>query len=142
MVYTPLTKKAMVIAYHAHHGHLDIAGLPYIFHPFHLAEQMQTEEQTATALLHDVVEDAGVTIEQLRAQGISEPVLEAVRLLTHLGGVEYMDYVAALKPNPIAKAVKLADLAHNSDLSRLDSVSEKDLQRIEKYRKAKELLES
>lgn len=142
MVYTPLTKKAMTIAYHAHHGKLDIAGLPYIFHPLHLAEQMQTEEQTATALLHDVVEDAGVTIEQLRAQGISEPVLEAVRLLTHAEGVEYMDYVAALKPNPIAKTVKLADLAHNSDLSRLDSVSEKDLVRIEKYRKAKELLES
>lgn len=142
MIYTPLTKKAMTIAYNAHHGLLDIAGLPYIFHPFHLAEQMQTEEQTAAALLHDVVEDAGVTIEQLRAQGICEPVLEAVHLLTHLDSVEYMDYVAALKPNPIAKAVKLADLAHNSDLTRLDSVTEQDLQRVEKYRKAKELLES
>lgn len=142
MIYTPLTKKAMTIAYNAHHGQLDCAGVPYISHPYHLAEQMQTEEQTAAALLHDVVEDTGVTIEQLRTQGISEPVLEAVRLLTHADDVEYMDYVAALKHNPIAKAVKLADLAHNSDVTRLDSVSEKDLQYVEKYRKAKELLES
>jgi (p)ppGpp synthase/HD superfamily hydrolase len=142
MIYTPLTKKAMMIAYNAHQGQLDVAGSPYIFHPFHLAEQMQTEEQTATALLHDVVEDTGVTFDQLRTQGIPETVLEAVRLLTHAEGVEYMDYVAALKHNPIAKTVKLADLAHNSDLTRLDSVNEQDMQRIEKYRKAKELLES
>ena len=134
MIYTILTKKAMVIAYNAHHGQLDRSGVPYVFHPIHLAEQMRTEEETAAALLHDVVEDAGITIEALRAQGIPEPVLGAVRLLTHAEGVPYMDYVAALKPNPIAKAVKLADLAHNSDTMRLESVSDTDMKRLKKYR--------
>lgn len=142
MIYTIVTKRAMVIAYNAHHGQLDRTGIPYIYHPVHLAEQMRTEEETAAALLHDVVEHSGVTLEDLRAQGIPEPVVEAVRLLTHAEGVAYMDYVAALKPNPITKAVKLADLAHNSDTTRLESVSDADKQRLEKYAQAKALLES
>ncbi len=142
MIYTIVTKRAMVIAYNAHHGQLDRTGIPYIYHPVHLAEQMRTEEETAAALLHDVVEHSGVTLEDLRGQGIPEPVVEAVRLLTHAEGVAYMDYVAALKPNPIAKAVKLADLAHNSDTTRLESVSDADKQRLEKYAQAKALLQS
>lgn len=142
MIYTIVTKKAMVIAYNAHHGMLDRTGIPYVLHPIHLAEQMRTEEETATALLHDVVEHSDVTPEELRAQGIPEPVVEAVRLLTHAEGVAYMDYVAELKPNPIAKAVKLADLVHNSDTTRLESISDEDMQRLEKYRQAQALLES
>ncbi len=140
MIYTDLTKKAMKLAYKAHQKQKDRSGLPYVLHPLHLAEQMDTEETTVAALLHDVAEDTDYTLEDLRREGFPETVLEALALLTHDPAVPYLDYVRALKDNPIARAVKLADLAHNSDLSRLSKVSEKDLARVEKYRKAMEIL--
>lgn len=140
MLYTDMTKKAIRLAYRAHQGQTDKCGLPYVFHPYHLAEQMDTEETIAAALLHDVVEDTPYTLEDLKAEGFPPSVLEAVALLTHEEGVPYMDYVAKIKSNPIARAVKLADLAHNSDLTRLNEVREKDLRRVEKYKKAVELL--
>ena len=118
MLYTPLTVRAMQIAYQAHQGQFDHGNVPYIFHPYHLAEQMEDEYSVCAALLHDVVEDTAITLEQL-AREFPEPVTEAVRLLTHLEGVDYLEYVAAIKTNPIATAVKLADLRHNSDRSRL-----------------------
>ena len=114
--------------------------MPYVFHPFHLAEQMQTEETTIVALLHDVVEDTDYTLEDLAAMGFDPVVIEALTLLTHDENVPYIDYVRMIKDNPVAKAVKLADLQHNSDLSRLDSVDEKALARREKYLKALALL--
>ncbi len=140
MIYTPMTKKAMKIAYAAHHGQTDKTGVPYIFHPMHLAEQMEDEAAACAALLHDVVEDTDLTFADLRAEGIPEEVLEALKLLTHDPAVPYMEYVEAIRPNPIARAVKLADLRHNSDLTRLDAVDEKAMQRNEKYRKAIALL--
>ena len=140
MIYTDLTKKAMKLCFAAHKDQVDKSGLPYVFHPFHLAEQMSTEETTVVALLHDVVEDSGYTFADLAAQGFPAPVLDALRLLTHDKTVPYTDYVAAIKPNPIARAVKLADLRHNSDLSRLDRVDEAALRRVEKYRRAIALL--
>jgi (p)ppGpp synthase/HD superfamily hydrolase len=142
MIYTDMTRKAMKFAYDAHHGHVDKSGLPYILHPVHVAEQMRTEEETAAALLHDVVEDTGVTLAELREAGFSPSVVEAVRLLTREDGIDYMDYVARLKPDPIARAVKLADLAHNSDISRMNgSATQEDTERLEKYAKARALLE-
>ena len=140
MIYTKMTNRAMELAYRAHHGQCDKNGVPYVFHPFHLAEQMDTEETVTAALLHDVVEDTDYTLEDLRAMGFPDPVLEALSLLTHDPSVPYMEYVKRLKNNPIARAVKLADLTHNSDLSRLPAVTEKDLARVEKYRRAKALL--
>ncbi len=118
MIYTPLTNKAIRIAYKAHEGVLDKSGIPYILHPVHLAEQMSDEYTTIAALLHDVVEDTDITLDDLRQEGFPAEVLEAIRLLTHGEGVPYMEYVAAIKENPIAKAVKLADLRHNMDQSR------------------------
>ena len=141
MIYTKLTKRALKLCFEAHRDQLDKSGLPYVFHPFHLAEQMTDEYTTTAALLHDVVEDTDCTPEDLRAEGIPEPVLEALRLLTHDPKVPYLDYVAALKANPIARAVKLADLRHNSDLSRLDHPSGYDLVRQQKYLDAIALLE-
>ncbi len=117
MVYTPLTNKAMKFAYEAHHGQLDYNGIPYIFHPIHLAEQMDEEISCCTALLHDVVEDTNVTLADL-VQAFPPDVVEAVKLLTHDDGTDYFDYVRAIKTNPIAIKVKLADLAHNSDQTR------------------------
>lgn len=140
MLYTKLTKKAMKIAYQAHQGQTDKTGLPYIYHPIHLAEQMQDEATTCVALLHDVVEDTDITIEQLAQEGFPQEVLEAIRLMTHDPAVSYMDYVREIKKNPIAAAVKLADLRHNSDMSRLDVVDDRAIARAEKYQRAIDLL--
>ena len=141
MIYTKMTKKALKLCFKAHKRQKDKSGMPYVFHPFHLAEQMVTEETTIVALLHDVVEDTRYTFRHLEKMGFEKPVIDALKLLTHNDGSEYMEYVARIKNNPIAKAVKLADLRHNSDLSRLDAIDEKALNRREKYLKAIELLE-
>lgn len=140
MIYTELTKKALRLCFEAHKDQLDKSGLPYVFHPFHLAEQMDTEETVCVALLHDVVEDTDYTLEDLIAMGFPKPVTDALALMTHDENVPYLDYVAKLKDNPVARQVKLADLKHNSDLTRLDRIDEKALERVEKYRKAMELL--
>lgn len=142
MLYTPATKKALTLCFDAHKDQKDKSGLPYVFHPFHLAEQMETEETTVVALLHDVVEDTDYSLADLEDMGFSKSVLDALALLTHDPSVDYMDYVRAIKANPIARTVKLADLRHNSDLTRLDTVDEKALARVEKYRKARILLEN
>ncbi len=112
----------------------DKSGMPYVFHPFHLAEQMKTKEETIVALLHDVIEDTDYTIEDLRKLGFRNTVLDAIMLMTHDDGVPYMDYVKDIKTNPIAKKVKLSDLKHNSDLTRLDNIDEKAIARVEKYK--------
>lgn len=141
MIYTKKTKKAMEICFEAHKKQVDKSGIPYVFHPIHLAEQMTTEETTIVALLHDVVEDSDITFEYLENEGFDKAVIDAVKLLTHKDkSVKYGDYVKKIKTNPIAKAVKLADLAHNSDITRLDVVTEKDLKRRQKYLEAIEIL--
>ena len=116
--------------------------MPYVFHPFHVAEQMTDEATTIVALLHDVVEDTDYTLEDIAAEGFGKDILEAVALMTHEDDIPYLDYVAKLKENPIARAVKLADLAHNSDLSRIGEIDEETKRRLEKYKKAKDILES
>jgi len=141
MIYTELTKRAMKLSFDAHKDQVDKSGMPYVFHPFHLAEQMSDELTTVTALLHDVVEDTPYSLEDLRKMLFPEEVLSALSLLTHDDGTPYLEYVSRLKSNPIARAVKLADLRHNSDLSRLEQVDEKALKRVEKYKKAIALLE-
>ncbi len=135
MIYTEQTKKAMIIAYNAHHGQVDKSGVPYIFHPIHVAEQMETEEECIVALLHDTVEDTNITFEVLEKE-FSATVIEALKLLTHDESIDYFDYVRKLKNNPIAKKVKLADLYHNSDITRMENPTEKDWKRKEKYHKA------
>ena len=142
MIYTDLTKKALKLCFEVHREQTDKAGLPYVFHPFHLAEQMTDEISTVCALLHDVVEDSDCTLEALSEMGFPAEVTEVLSLLTHDPAVPYFDYVKKISANPIAKQVKLADLAHNSDLSRLDAdgVDEWTLARVEKYKKAREIL--
>lgn len=118
MIYTSLTRKAINIAYKAHEGQYDQSGIPYIFHPFHVAEQMDDEITTCIALLHDVLEDTAVTDEELSKE-FPEEVMEPLRLLNHDSAEPYMDYIKRIKANPIAKKVKLADIAHNMDVSRV-----------------------
>ena len=142
MIYTPLTCEAMKIAYRAHHGQFDKSGIPYIFHPIHLAEQMPDELTTCVALLHDIVEDTNLTLDDLKTV-FPEPVTEAVALMTHQPEVPYPEYILAIKENPIARVVKIADLTHNSDATRLAGIAidrEKHRARLEKYQKALEIL--
>lgn len=136
MIYTSLTKKALKLCFEAHKEQVDKTGLPYVFHPFHLAEQMDDEISTVCALLHDVVEDTEITLNDLRREGYPEEVIEVLTLLTHDENVPYMDYVEKIATNPTAKKVKIADLLHNSDTTRLDYIDEWAMKREEKYKKA------
>ena len=140
MIYTPLTKKAMKLCFEAHAGQLDKSGIPYVNHPLHVAESMADEYSTVAALLHDVVEDTKYTADDLREMGFPDEVVDALELLTHREGVPYLDSVREAATNELARAVKIADLRHNSDLTRLDDVTPADRERVAKYARALELL--
>ncbi len=141
MIYTELTKKAMKISFNAHKDQVDKTSIPYVYHPFHLAEQMKDEYGCCVALLHDVVEDTDMTFEDLEKEGFPKEVIDALKLLTHDPVVPYMDYVRVIKNNSLARKVKLADLRHNSDLTRLDVIDDFAKIRQQKYLQAIELLE-
>ena len=141
-----LVKKGFSFAEMAHINQRRKAGEPYITHPLAVAKIVLVElklgvNPTIAALLHDVVEDSDFTFEDLEAKEFGDDVMEAIRLMTHDKDVLYLDYVAKIKPNPIARAVKLADLRHNSDTTRLDTITEKDLERLGRYKQAIALLE-
>lgn len=130
---------AKALCRYAHRGQTDKAGAPYYLHPFAVSEKVQDEDGKIVALLHDVIEDTGIRIDTI--QDLFGPeVSEAVLSVTRRDGESYMDFIARAKQDPIGRRVKLADLAHNMDVSRLKTVTEKDRERLEKYRKAKELL--
>lgn len=127
---------ALKIATEAHKGQVDKAGVPYINHPLTVASLVDTEEEKIVALLHDTIEDTNITEQDLLNYGFSNKIVEAVKLLTHNKNVPYMDHIAKIKDNKLARKVKIADLTHNSDLSRLKEITEKDKKRYEKYQKA------
>lgn len=141
MIYTEMTKKAMRISYEAHKGQYDKGGVPYVFHPFHIAEQFNDEKHICVALLHDVVEDTDVKLETLIAEGFDEDIIEAIKCITKPKDMNYMDYIDIVKTNALASRVKLADLEHNSLIDRLDFQDEKTLSRLEKYKKSRDILE-
>lgn len=140
MIYTAMTKMAMKLCFETHKDQLDKTGLPYVFHPFHLAEQMDDEISTVCALLHDVVEDSDITFEDLAKMGFSGEIIEVLELLTHAEEVPYMDYVREIKKNPTATKVKIADLKHNSDATRVEIADEKMIKRWKKYAEAIRIL--
>ncbi len=131
---------AVQIAVRAHAGALDKSGQPYILHPLRVMQAQQTNDARMAGVLHDVVEDSDVTLTDLREAGIPESVLEAIALLTHDEVTPYEIYVQTLKSNPLARSVKLADLRDNMNVLRLPEFTEKDLRRLEKYRRAYETL--
>ena len=143
MIYTPLTAKAMNLVSQAHHGKVDKGGTPYVFHPYHLAEQMTDETSICVALLHDVLEDTSVTLDTLRAH-FPDEITVPVQQLTRQKCVDYFDYIRAIRQNPVATKVKLADIAHNLDFTRLSArqdLSEDQLERLkEKYERAQRIL--
>lgn len=135
MIYTENTKKAIKLMFEKHKDQVDKSGMPYVFHPWHVAEQMTDENSTLVALMHDLVEDTDLTIEDVAKLGFDDEVVEALSLMTHEKGVDYFEYVEKLAHNNLARRVKLADLAHNMDLSRLDEETRNQPKRIEKYQK-------
>jgi (p)ppGpp synthase/HD superfamily hydrolase len=116
--------------------------MPYVFHPFHVAEQMTDEDSTVVALLHDLIEDTDYTLDDLRARGFSETVVEAIGLMTHEDGVSYEDYLKRIKANPLARTVKLADIAHNADHTRLEDDDPRVEKWQQKYAHARAILEA
>ena len=136
------SEKAYKIAKKAHLGQVDKAGEDYIKHPEKVASFVKTDEEKAVAYLHDVIEDTELTLEDLYEYGFSKEILEAVDIITKKRGEDYQSYLNSVKKNKLARAVKLADLRHNSDLTRFTEVTEKDIKRKEKYQKAINFLNS
>ena len=131
-----LYQQALAIAKDAHKGQVDKAGVAYIQHPLFVASLVEGELAKTVALLHDVVEDSDWTLEDLRKDGLPEEVVQAVGILTKKRNENYEEYILRVKQNPLARQVKLADLQHNSDLSRLANVTDRDRKRVAKYQKA------
>lgn len=137
---TDIVKAADEYAARKHEGQVDKAGVPYINHPRAVAAKLDSDVEKAVALLHDTVEDTDATVEEIREM-FGEEIADAVEVLTHPKDEPYMDYIRRIWTNRLARDVKLADLEHNMDLSRLNGkVTEKDLERVEKYKKAREIL--
>ena len=132
---TQTLERAIAIAATAHAGQVDKGGAPYILHPLKVMLRMTTLEERIVAVLHDVVEDCDISLDDLRKEGFSEEVLTAIQSVTKVPGESYEDFVERAAQNPIGRVVKLADLEENSDLSRIASPSWEDLKRIEKYRR-------
>ena len=141
MLYTKYTKKAIKFMYKKHQNQIDKGNIPYIFHPWHIAEQLEEEKRIVVALLHDILEDTNTSVKELEKENFDNEIIEALILLKHDKNIDYFQYIKNLSKNEIAKDVKIVDLKHNLDLSRLDKVSEKDLKRVEKYKKCLEFLE-
>ncbi len=133
-----LYERAVKIATDAHRGQVDKGGNPYILHPIAVAEGVEGTELKIVAMLHDVLEDSSVTAEDLLKEGFAEDLVEAVRVLTHDKSypISYEEYICQVKKNPIARIVKISDIHHNLDLSRIPNPTEHDRQRCEKYRRA------
>lgn len=140
MINTKLTRLASKIAYKAHEGQTDKAGVPYIFHPIHIAEQMDSEESCVVALLHDVIEDSDITLEIL-SKYFNDDIIAALRVLTKKENDDYVMYIKRVKTNKLATKVKIKDLEHNRDLTRLDEVTDKNRKRSMKYWEAIRYLE-
>ena len=134
-----LLKKAEAFAIEKHAGQVDRAGASYIEHPRAVAGKVSGEIEKVVAMLHDVVEDTDATVEQIREM-FGDEVADAVAVLTRDKGEPYMAYIRKIKGNEIARKVKMADLSHNMDVSRLPIITDADWKRVEKYKKAYELL--
>ncbi|WP_342379166.1 HD domain-containing protein [Myxococcus stipitatus] len=132
----PTLEDAIALAVEAHRGQRDKAGQPYVLHPLRLMLKLETEEERTVAVLHDVVEDTPWTLERLRERGYPEAVLRALEGLTRREGESYEAFIERLRPDALARRVKLADLEDNMDVRRLTAVTAKDTERLARYRAA------
>ncbi|MDC0713890.1 GTP pyrophosphokinase [Stigmatella sp. ncwal1] len=132
----PTLEDAIALAVEAHRGQRDKAGQTYILHPLRVMMRLETEAERMAAILHDVVEDTPYTLERLRALGYPDEVLGALDCLTKREGETYEAFVERIRPHPLARRVKLADLEDNMDVRRLPSVGPKEAERLTRYRAA------
>lgn len=133
-------ERALLIAALAHSGQKDKAGQPYILHPLRMMLKLDNDEERIVALLHDVLEDTAVSLDELQEAGFAEPVLEAVQVLSRQPGESRMQAAMRAAQNPLALKVKLADNADNLDVKRLPSLTEADNERLREYRKIRRFL--
>ena len=140
MIYTDMTKKAMKYMFEHQKNQFDKSGVPYVFHPFTVAFDLETEDECIVALLHDIVEDTSVTFEDLENEGFSSLVIDTLKLLTHSDDEDYFEYINRISKNKLATSVKIQDLKHNMQDGRLNEVTEKDILRKEKYQRALDIL--
>ena len=124
---------ALELAVEKHKNQTDKAGNPYILHPLHVMENVNSKEGKIVTILHDIIEDTDITENYLLKIGLSKRIVDAVVALTRSEDMDYQEYIKNLSSNPLAKEVKLADLEHNMDLKRLPTLEEKDLERNRKY---------
>ncbi len=136
-----MLEKAMILAATAHMGQLDKGGNPYILHPVRVMLRCNTLEEKIVAMLHDTLEDSDLTADDLVKEGFSKEIVEAVVTLTRKTEENYMEHIQKVSKNPLATTVKLSDLADNMDLNRLPGLTPKDFQRLERYLRAKLILE-
>ena len=134
-----LLNTAILVAYTAHHGQTDNSGIPYIEHPKKVASFLDDEKDKVIAMLHDVMEDTFLTQEDLRPV-FGDEIVDILVLLTKGKGEDYFVYIDRIKTNQTAIRVKLADIKHNSDISRISNPTQKDYDRLEKYKRAEKLL--
>lgn len=120
----------------AHAGQTDKADETYVLHPLRVMQTCESEDAKIAAVLHDVVEDTSWTIDALESEGFEACVIEALRRLTRQDGESYETFVERAGGHPIARKVKLADLQDNMDLSRLETLTEDDLERLQRYHRA------
>jgi (p)ppGpp synthase/HD superfamily hydrolase len=131
--------KALLLAVQHHDGQTDRSGNPYIFHPIRLMLNVLTEQEQIIAILHDTIEETPLTLDQLREEGFSEQIVEAIDALSRRKKESYEDFILRIKENPLARRVKIYDLQDNIALTR-HRKSEKDRQKTQKYSKALDIL--
>ena len=126
-------EEAILLAVQAHHGQMDKGGFPYILHPLRIMSRMRTETEMIVAVLHDVIEDTEVTLDDLREKGFSDEVIAAVDSLSRRENESYKDFIKRIKLNPLAVQVKFGDLEDNMDIRRLNSIDDADRERLMRY---------
>lgn len=138
MLYTPKIIECLRFVEELHHGQYDKIGAPYILHPVFVAEQMDTEKATIVALLHDVIEDTSITLDDLHDKGYSDEIIVAIDALTRRTGETYSTYIERLSNNKLARRVKIADLRHNLQPERVAMFGNTSL--VKRYQKALRML--
>lgn len=131
-----LRVKAIEIAKEAHKGQVDKGGHDYIGHPLRVEAMCKSDEERLVAILHDVIEDGGVTSQCLLEAGFSQIVVDAILSISRIEGEHYFEFIQRCKSNPIGRIVKLCDLRDNMDITRLKEISNKDVERLKRYHMA------
>jgi len=131
----PTLEEAIILAVKAHAGQKQKNGEPYILHPLRVMMAVKDLNEKMAAVLHDVIEDSTVSLNNLLEKGFKQDVVEIVRLLTHEDSMSYEQYIERLRSNPSARRIKMADLQDNMNVLRLPHLRQKDLARLEHYHK-------